>query len=251
MDDLSAAGLSATEAKTYKALLARKSWLPSELAKNVQETRTNMYKILDKLTGLGLAERLDEHKKLHYRATNPARLLELARERREAHEHAEKALQLSSEDLMRTYIKANDQAGVRQFQGKEGMKQVFTDMIAAGKPIYLVRSPEDVRFYDEAFFAKFRKERAAAGITTHALTPDLPSANHDPAVDIANKFIRTWLPADAYTASTEWNVYGDKLAIISYGSEATATVIESPAIAESFRQLYKLLRRAYGSPTSK
>jgi sugar-specific transcriptional regulator TrmB len=251
MDDLSAAGLNSTEAKTYKALLARKSWLPSELAQNVQETRTNMYKILDSLVAAGLAERLTEHKKLQYRATNPTRLLTLAHEQRTAREQAEKALELSAQELTREYVKNHEQAGVRYFQGKEGVRQIFADMLTAKTTIYLVRSPADVAFYDEAFFETFRKQRAARGIKTCALTPDLPTATHDPKVDAANLFLRTWLPADAYTGSVEWNVYDDKLAILSYGQEATGVILESPQIADSFRQLCKLLRRSHSSTPGK
>jgi sugar-specific transcriptional regulator TrmB len=74
MTNLSAAGLTETEAKFYTALLEKKTWLPAELAKFVNETRTNSYKILDKLVEQGLAERFDQNKKLHYRAVNPAQL---------------------------------------------------------------------------------------------------------------------------------------------------------------------------------
>jgi hypothetical protein len=35
-------------------------------------------------------------------------------------------------------------------------------------------------------------------------------------------------------------VYGDKLAILSYGHEAIGMIIESPQIAEGFRQLLDL-----------
>lgn len=125
-------------------------------------------------------------------------------------------------------------------------------MLITGQDIYLLRSPSDVAFYDEEFFADFRAKRAARGITTHAITPDLPSATHDKAVDAANKFMRTWIPAAAYTGAVEWDIYGDKVALISYGAEAMGMIIESPQIAESFRQILKLLASTANSdPASK
>jgi sugar-specific transcriptional regulator TrmB len=241
MIDLTAAGLSATEAKCYTALLDKKEWKPSDLAKSVNETRTNCYKILDNLVSLGLAERFDKDKKLHYRATNPSNLLQLARERRTAQEKAEKELETNTHDLLASYYKVHEQPGVRFFQGQEGIKQIFSDMLTPGQEIYLVRSPADVAFYDEAFFNDIKRQKKELGITTYAITPDVPSANHDPAADAAYDFLRTWIPAGAYTASVEWNIYGNKVALISYGTEAMGMIIESPQIAESFRQILKLL----------
>ena len=73
MINLSAAGLNPTEAHVYQVLLSKKEWKPADLAKNVGESRTNMYKILDKLTALELAIKFDKSNKIHYRATNPTR----------------------------------------------------------------------------------------------------------------------------------------------------------------------------------
>jgi sugar-specific transcriptional regulator TrmB len=242
MIDLTAAGLTPTEAKCYTALLDKKEWKPSDLAKSVNETRTNTYKILDNLVALGLAERFDKDKKLHYRATNPSHLLQLARDRRAEQEKAEKELETGANELLASYYKIHEQPGVRHFQGREGIRQIFADMLITGQDVYLVRSPADVAFYDEAFFADFRAKRTARGITTYALTPDVPSATHDKAIDAANKFMRTWIPANAYTGSVEWDIYGDKVALISYGSEAMGMIIESSQIAESFRQMLRLVQ---------
>src|SRR3954466_7788124 len=113
MIDLSAAGLSPTEAKCYTALLDKAEWKPSELAKSVNETRTNCYKILDNLVAAGLAERFDKDKKLHYRATNPSHLLELARTRRMEQEKAEKELELQTNSLLSSYFKIHEQPGIQ------------------------------------------------------------------------------------------------------------------------------------------
>lgn len=240
MTNLTAAGLTESEALCYEALLQKRAWKPADLAKSVRESRTNCYKILDKLVSLGLAKRFDKDKKLHYSATNPSRLLDLARQSRADRERAEKELELGASQLMREYIKTQEQPGVRYFQGKAGLREIFDDMLQEGKHVFLVRSPADVKFYDEAFYEQFRASRARLGIRTFALTPDVPSAVHDTAADKANLFHRTWLPPEAYDSSVEWDIYGNKVALISYGKEALGLIIESPQIANSFRQVFKL-----------
>lgn len=244
MEDLSAAGLSATEAKTYKALLTRKSWLPSELAKNVQETRTNMYKILDKLTGLGLAERLDEHKKLHYRATNPARLLELARELRAKREQAEQSLEASSHELMRQYVATQEQAAVQFFQGKEEISSIFEEIASSATPVQFMSTVSGIDFYGYDVMHNLRMLAVHNKVKRYALTPDTRLATVDyNDTDKLFHLKRTWLQDNDYTAPVEWGVFDDKLYIISYGSEALGMIIESPQIARAFRQIYALLDR--------
>jgi hypothetical protein len=114
-------------------------------------------------------------------------------------------------------------------------------MLTAATPIHMVRSQSDVEFYDQAFYDDFRAKRAKNGIETHAITPKTGHALLNKADDQAFAFIRTMIPAKLYTGSVEWNSYDDKLAVISYGQEALGMVIESPQIAESFRQLISLV----------
>jgi sugar-specific transcriptional regulator TrmB len=252
MEDFSAAGLAPTEAKVYKKLLTRKEWLPSELAENVAESRTNIYKILDRLTDLHLAERVETQKKLRYRAQNPAHLLELAREKRRQHDQAEAKLEAAAQGLVHDYITTYEQPAVKYFQGKDEIRKIFIDMFETGESLRLLRSPADITYYDPEFFTALKARRAERGIKTIALTPDVPSAIHDAQDDARHLIFRTWLPEQAYTAPVEWNISGDKVALISYGQEALGMVIESPQIAESFRQLFALAKRgAERMPTNK
>jgi len=236
-------GLTNSQAKAYLMLVQYGALTPPEISTKINESRTNTYKVLDKLAELGLASKEDSSKKITYRPGNPTVLETLAKERRDQVLDHEQQIKLAMPKLLTFFYTYSQQPGIRFFQGKEGIKQVFDDMLRTRQDIYLIRSPADVSFYDEDYFRKFRKHRAKLGIKTYALTPDLPQANHNPDIDVANLFFRTWLPKD-YTSSVEWNAYGDKLAIISYGEEAIAMIIDSQQIAGSFKILHALLRRA-------
>ncbi len=87
-----------------------------------------------------------------------------------------------------------------------------------------------------------------AGVKRIALTPDTSLATADYAkTDDLFLLTRTWLRRTDYTAPVEWGVFNDKLYIISYGEEALGMIIESPQIANAFKQLYKLLERGQRS----
>ena len=239
---LTSIGLTEAQARAYIALVQNGPSSPPLIAEKINETRTNTYKILDKLVELGLAKKEDHDKKFKYRIENPAALDSLARKSRDEALANEKRVKDALPTLLNFFYTYSEQPGVRFFQGKDGIKQIFEDMLRTRQDIYLLRSPADTKFYDEVFFEKFRKKRAELGINTYAITPNVSSAIHNEDVDALNKFHRTWIPASTYTANVEWNVYGNKLALISYGEEAVGMIIESPQIAESTRQIFAMLR---------
>lgn len=244
MVNLSAAGLSETEAKCYAALLDRKEWKPSDLAKNVSETRTNTYKILDNLVELGLAERFDKDKKLHYRASNPNRLLEIARVRRAEQEQAEKELELGASSLMESYYKIHEQPGVRYFQGPEGLKEIYQEAASAKEEIVFINTLAGMDFYGLEAMHNLRMLTISAGIRRRALTRDGPAATKDyKEKDPLSNLERTWLRHDDYKSPVEWGAFDDKLYIISYGQEALGLIIQSQQIADSFKELFELLER--------
>lgn len=244
MEDLSAAGLNPTESKCYRALLAKPAWLPSELAKNVQETRTNVYKILDKLCGLKLAERLENDKKLRFRAANPARLIELSQELRSKREQAEQNLELQTQALMAEYIKVHEQPGVSYYQGQAEIGKIFDAIAQSKEEVVFIHTTAGTDFYGFNIMHELRMKAVRAGVPRRGLTPDSPQATIDYAeTDPKVSLQRTWLDAHDYTAPVEWGAFDNKLYIISYGNEAMGMIIESQQIAGSFKQLFGLLER--------
>jgi len=237
-------GLTKPQAAAYRALVEGKGAAAPKIGTEIGESRSNAYKVLDKLCELGLATKDQNGKRVRYFPTSPTALEQFVQKQNAMVAMRERKLKAAMPDMLQYFFARSEQPSIRYFQGKEGLQQIFGDMLQTGKDIYLLRSPEDVHFYDETFFSQFRKKRSLLGIKTYALTVDVPSAVHDPAADLQNKFIRTWLPASAYTGAVEWNIYGNKVALISYGKEAMGLIIESPQIAESFRQVFQLLTKA-------
>jgi sugar-specific transcriptional regulator TrmB len=238
-------GLTPSQAKAYLVLVQDGSITPPQLALKTKETRTNAYKILERLAELQLAVKDDASSKSRYRVGNPIALEVLAtKQRNEALKH-EKRVKDALPLLLSYFYTYSEQPGVRFFQGQDGISQIFDDMLRTRKDVYLIRSLADDRFFDITFFDSFRAKRAKLGIRTFAITPEKSkSPDKDPAIDAKNKFSRSVIPQSMYSASVEWDVYGDKLAIISYGEEAIGMIIESPQIAEGFRQLFKLAQPA-------
>ncbi len=248
MINLEAAGLNTLEAKCYMALLDAESVKPSELAKIVNLSRTNCYKILDKLSAYNLVERIKNKGTLHYRAAHPSRLLQLAHEKKQEQIRAEQELEVHVQTLLSSYAKTHEQPGVRYFTGKEEIKDIFVDQVKTGKPIHFIHTIAGIDFYTYEQMHVLRMMAVNAGLPRFALTPDtkLAHANYKEA-DKHALLTRTWMEENDYTAPVEWGVYGDKTYIISYGEEAMGMTIESTEIAASFRQLFRMLDRGQRS----
>jgi predicted transcriptional regulator len=234
-------GLNATQAKAYLALISSGSLTPPQLSDKIQITRTNAYEVLKQLVELTLAAKSDNGANLVYRPENPSNLEKLMEGRRNQIIEHETRLRSFMPSLMTYFYTYSGQPGVRFYQGREGLVQIYEDMLRTRQTIHLIRSTADDQLLGLPFFDHLRSERAKLGIQTIALTPDIPGANHDPQIDAQNRFTRTWINPKSYTAPVEWDIYGNKVAIISFGKEAMGTIIESPQIADAMRQMFDLM----------
>lgn len=233
-------GLTNTQASAYKALVESGPLTAPALAKLVGESRTNGYKVLDKLVEIDLATKQPHGGKFRYAATSPTALEQFIHAQAEQIRQKERQLNTELPHMLDYFFAHSEQPSIRYFQGVDGLKQIFKDMLQTGQDIYLLRSPADNDALGKEFFDEFKKKRSLLGIHTYILAVDIPSATHDVEEDFRNKMHRTWLNPEVYTGSVEWNIYDNKVALISYGQEIMGIIIESPQIAESFRQVFQL-----------
>jgi predicted transcriptional regulator len=235
-------GLTPPQANAYVFLLQKGPHAPLAVSNAIHESRTNTYNVLDRLLAMGLVKRFDDSNKYVFQAEPPTALEKLAVKRREDALQSEKQLHAHMPTLLADYFTGNEKPGVRFFQGKAELKDIYMDQIKTNQPIYIIRPDYNTDLYDFQYMTEIRHMARRAKIPRYAITPDRPKApknyrESDPYMLLE----RTWLKAGDYTAPVEWNAYGDKLAVMSFGSEAIGMIIESPQIAEAFRQLYRLL----------
>jgi sugar-specific transcriptional regulator TrmB len=234
------AGLTEAQATAYTAMLTHSPISPPALARVICETRTNAYKILEQLDELGLVSRDESKKKIQYFSNSPKALQALLDQQEKEIKLRQKKLKSNIAELEKVYFEHSTQPGVSFEQGTDGIIKVFNDYTETGKDLYLIRSWKDKDYMGKGVLSVWRKKPSTKGITTHILGPDTESASSG-EIDELYLIDKTWMKEEDYTSPVEWCAYGDKLAIISYGKEASATTIHSPQIAEGFKQLHRLL----------
>lgn len=239
---LKKAGLTESQAKGYLALIEYGALSPAELAEKTGESRTNGYMICEKLEKLGLATKKDGTKAT-YTPNHPSALEALAERRRKILMRNEQEVKNNLSPLIDMFYQFSEMPGTRTLQGIDGIKQVYADTLKLKQDIYFLRTTADEVDMGLEYLNNYRKQRAGLGIHTYALTPSTKSARERLGSDEdANMlFHRTLLTENSYTAPVEVDVYGDKVAFISFGETQMATIIDSPPIAEAMRQIIQLL----------
>jgi sugar-specific transcriptional regulator TrmB len=241
-------GLSPALARTYIALMEKGESTAPSLALEIDESRTNAYKLLDRLCDLGVASKNTAGSKTRYLPLSPAALEPLVQKQVEEAHLRKRELQASMPNMMDFFFAHSLQPSIRYFQGTEGLKELYRDQLKAEQNIYYIRSLDDIKFFGKEEAHKIRNLFPIHNIKRHGLTQDIVPGNYKPEERIpiaeSDKLMlleRTWITTNDYDEPVEWAAYGDKIAIISYGEEAIGMIIESPQIAKAFKQIWKLL----------
>lgn len=246
---LKKAGLNEAQATVYNALLQNGALTPTELAAKTGQSRENCYAVSKKLIELGLIEQTND-KKIKYQVLNPSALEILAEKRRKVVAKNEKFVKENLSSLLDIFYANNEMPGARTLEGIEGIKEAYLDTLRVKQDIFLLRTKSYDAISDKSgdgFLENYRKQLPILGIHTYALT-----SVHKDAIkrsrngnDEASLYHRTWMPEDDYTAPVTIQVYGDKVALISFGETQMATIITSPTIAEAMRQILKIMMKYY------
>lgn len=236
MKQLIATGLNAQQAAAYALLIEKGGITPPEAADELGLSRSNAYKVLDRLVELGLADRREDAKKLMYSPTNPTSLARLAAEQRNLATARENAVHEVINNLMSKYREHTDQPSVHVVTGRKAVADAYRIQIKQNAAIYFLRSPADIATMSFDTMHTIRTEPERFNIMRHGITPDLHTK---PSRD--SNLNRTWMRGEDYTAPVEWSVSGESLLIVIFGEEPHAITIENPTVADAFRQMWHLL----------
>lgn len=239
-DKLVAVGLTAPQAEVYALLMQKGQLTPPAVVQKLKLTRTNAYKILDKLVELGLASKADERKKFVYRPTNPSFLAALAQDYRAQATAREEAAHSIMQDLLSTYYEHSSKPGVEQFTGKNDVFEAYQRQIALQEDIYFVRTNADIPAMGFDTMREIRVAPARYGVRRYGILGSAGEVVNNSQHERSN-LTPTYVDRTAYTAPVEWSVTASSLLIVSYESEPQAVLITDKTIAFAFKQLWQLL----------
>lgn len=240
-NDLIATGLTQNQAETYLALIKNGSSTPPELATELGLSRTNAYKMLDKLEELGLVKKEERNKKITFYPDNPFALTNLAANQRNIATAREEAVKKVMHQLLEQYHAKIEKPSIKLVTGKDAVIDAYRAQIELLKPIYFIRSRSDITSLGFDAMHEIRVKPARHNLDRYGITPDMTTGPVSPIADRRSNLSRTWIKQEDYTAPVEWSVSGDSLLIVLFGDEPHAITILNPLIATAFIQIWKLL----------
>ncbi len=241
-------GLTKDQAAVYGVLVKFGPLQARYVQRHSGLSRPLTYRALNGLTAADLVEKKDEPGKVSiFAPAHPLKLKEFIRKKKEETEDADRALSGIFPKLNSDFNLISGKPGVRFFEGEEGVREIYDDILATGKNFHLIRSVGVKEFKEKmsSIVKDFIKWRLRKDISVTALTPS--DVQPDAEQDKAWKFSRTVIPVSAYSSPVEVNIYGDKVGFVSYRHEMVGFVIESPQIAGAMREIFVLAQKGAGN----
>lgn len=242
---LAAIGLTPLQAEAYALLIEHGTVKPPEAAVKLKTTRTNAYKILDKLVELQLATKVanDKGKKNLYAATNPLALTTLTRQYRAEATAREEAVNDVMHDLLAKYHTHTDKPEVTVVTGRKEVAEAYRKQLSLQEDIFFVHTRADVPMMGFDTMHQIRIAPASHGNKRHAIMT-AKGKDHGPINYEQHRRSNleiTWALDADYNAPVEWSATESSLLILLYATEPHAIFIADKVVAGAFLQLWKML----------
>lgn len=235
-------GLNEVEINLYSMSLAMGPNSISEVAKNLNISRPNVYKIISELEKHGLTKftQLNRYSR-KFSVESPMKILEKLREKREKMTQLDNGLVSSIPDLLTLYHKNESITKIQILQGKEQFIKLFNEILEQEKnEIEYFGSAEDfVTFISVMEEEKWIKKRIKNNTKIKSLLLPSKTASVFISTD-KNEMRETKILNDCQYFCTSYQLFSNK-AIIWQPRTPLAILIEDKFIVEMFRAIfYKL-----------
>lgn len=233
-------GLSGKQADVYLAVLELGSSTVAKIAEKAGIPRPTCYDVLTSLIKEGVVSIFLQKRTRHFSAEDPKKIAALAKER--AMDIEDVLPQLNA-----IYGLAKSRPTVRFYQGQEGMKQVFKEMLTDKKDILAFNSADSLFKCLGDYWPKFIQQRIKSRIVVHAILCDSPKARERQFLGPKELRIVKLIPPN-FSHHGAIFVFGSKIALFSFIKDHHAVIIESKVLAEAQRSaLNYIWKKSNGS----
>jgi sugar-specific transcriptional regulator TrmB len=236
-------GLSESELELYELLLKTGEVPIAQILNESKLKRPTLYKALYSLEKLGLVTQRDFQKKIHFKPEPPTKLYELVNSHYEKLERTRNDLGSIIPQLTSLYIQSVERPIVQIYEGVEGLKDIYKDILTEGEGGFTVLQIEDMDpELEEWVTTKFLRGRLRKKMFLQSIIMDGPTAKKFVKRDSAELRMTRIVPKEQFPFQHEVTVYGDKVAFIHYkkGDQLIGMVVKHPQFAQTMGALCKL-----------
>lgn len=229
---LESAGLTKNEAIVYMDLVRTGKSSALEISKRTGLHRSNTYDFLESLLKKGVVDLSIENEKKFFYPINPKDLLDY---------HKQKGDELKNiiPKLEEIQNKPQEDRKVTLSEGINSVKSIIMNQLECKEPIYVYgSSKEPLEVLGGGFLEEFHKQRIKRKILLKRIH-SIGSIKRAKELNSLEYTEARYLPLSSSKISI--NICGNKVSIFVWDMPVSAIVIESKAIAESYRNNFELL----------
>lgn len=226
-------GFKEHQARIYLTCLELGMASASEISKKAQIQRNYFYDLIKELVNQGFVIQTTKGKKKYFKAIDPEKIIQIQKENLKM---AEKVLP----ELKSVYNISKGKPKVSFYEGQEGIKEIYNDVIRH-------KNQEMLEFTTEKVFAPnirdltwdYSDKRIAANIPIRLIAP--VSSGMIEAKKRKGELRKIkMLPRDVFTSDVEINMYANKVQFINHSKEF-GLIIESKEIADTLKKLFEVI----------
>ncbi len=223
--------------KVYESIL-RGNVTIGQICLNTHIHRRNVYDCVNRLIARGLLSFFEENKMNYYTAEPPEKILKILKEEKENISRTEEKARNIIKNLK--IIKADFKKlfNVRVFVGKEGLKNIYDDILKTGKDYVGFGPGRQLEKIMKYYLKNFIKNRVKNSIWTRQIYDEGSRGfkyTKNPLLDVR------YLP-DESCSHAALRIYGNKTVIMLLDTkEPLAILIENGQIANGYRKYFEVL----------
>ncbi|MBI2410780.1 MAG: hypothetical protein HYV32_02735 [Candidatus Kerfeldbacteria bacterium] len=232
-------GLDELEIHCYIQLLKKSPQKASEIARRLEIPKTTVLLALQKLSNeFHIVKRMKRKNTYLFSVDDPTEILRFVQQRQQQLKDQEQKIQSALPELRAMQQYETVKPKMYYYEGKEGMKKAFLQVLEEADHIIGYGSNEDELKYLPSLYPDYYKKRVAKKISVKAIIPaTLFNIQH--TLETEQKHIRhsRLIPAEC-NYPIEVNVYKHTVIFFSY-EENFALVIKSKPIADCLQKMFE------------
>lgn len=225
-------GLSKKESKIYLAAIELGLSPASKIAKTAGLNRVTTYDTLEKLMQKGFIAKHKRKGTFQFSGIDPEiTALDFRAKAREFRKALPDFKRLQGETL---------HPQIQYFEGIEGIKKIYLDTLSSKTEILNYTDSKGIREIWPEYDKDYVQKRVDKKIYLHGISPNDNEGQSAKAADWDRHREIRLVDKKNYDFSNEINIYNDKVAIASFGSNPTGMIIENRDIANTQRAIFKM-----------
>jgi HTH-type transcriptional regulator, sugar sensing transcriptional regulator len=226
-------GLNEKEAKVYLFLLERGQNKAQDISKQTGIIRQTVYELLNKLEHLGLVSEITQNKKNSFEASKPDKLLSLLDEKK-------KILESVMPSLNELENKITSRSNARLYRGIKGIKAINEEVLKS-KEIKTILPKFGEELMKDFYVGNFSVKRIKRKTPLKILRGEIKNEFQKSILTDKKALREVRFLEELNEIETQWILYNDSIAIISFHKDPFGVIIEDKLICATFNLLYEIL----------